>query len=185
MFGEQSNPLRTESLSPQEWRLFCYVSGESSTAECAAIEAELQSELARGETALADTLARMSQLILVTGVAAESLSVPSSEAVGQKSRHVPARQSRLARAVLAAGVGVVGIGAWWLASLMGQRIEPLSGEQRALVAAWMASEASGPSAVADLREGDLTGLVVEATDDESASELVVPSWLEAAIAAEG
>lgn len=183
-----------QPLSAGEWRAFCYVTGDLSTEEAAGFEAELQMELATGETTLADCLARMSELAVVVQSAAAALPMSASQEVRRAAdrtvshpagggRGLPRRMS------LVAACGLMGLGAWWLSSSSTSRSQPLSGEQQALVAAWIEADVSRSVETPDASDDELTGLVAEATpgapDDEagSASEVEVPAWLAAAVAA--
>lgn len=185
-------------LSAGEWRAFCYVTGDLSAEEAAGFEAELQMELATGETTLADCLARMSELAVVVQSAAASLPMSAVQGVRAVSNRPAADRPTSQRAggrvlprrmSLVAACGLMGLGAWWLASSSTSGPQPLSGEQQALVAAWIEADVGRSPETASVSDDELTGLVAEATsgapDDEAgtASEVDVPAWLAAAVAA--
>ncbi len=185
---------QAQPLSALEWRAFCYVTGDLSAEETVGFEADLQAELAAGETTLADCLARMSELAAVVRSAAATLPASTPQEVRpvaerSASRHAGSGRPLPRRMSLIAACGLAGLGAWWLSSPSGSRPQPLSGEQRALVAAWIEADVSRSTGIAESSDDGLTGLVAEATpeapDEEAgtSSTLEVPAWLAAAVAA--
>jgi anti-sigma factor RsiW len=180
-------------LSDLDWQAYCYVAGDLPADAALAFELRLAEDLAACEA-----VARMSELFQ-TVQAALALQPHSTRSAGPVS--APRKQGlSLAKWVaLAATLAGIACGAWLLGTgLLGTgwlntglvtgpvALQPLTGEQRALVDAWIETAAPAP-AVQPMDEREPM-LLAEIEDEPAPVDspppqhtIEVPGWLTAAL----
>jgi anti-sigma factor RsiW len=181
-------------LSDLDWQAYCYVAGDLPADAALAFEQRLAEDLAACEA-----VARMSELFQAVQAA---LAIPPRSTRSAGPVLAPRKQglSQAKWMALAATLAGIACGAWLLGTgLLGTgflnsgmvsgpvALQPLTGEQRALVDAWIETASPAPAAIQALDERE--PVLLAEIEDESAlvdstppqHTIEVPGWLTAAL----
>ncbi len=181
-------------LSDLDWQAYCYVAGDLPADAALAFEQRLAEDLAACEA-----VARMSELFQAVQ-AALALQPRSTRSAGPLSAPRKQSLSQAKWVALAATLAGIACGAWLLGTgLWGTgwlntglvtgpvALQPLTGEQRALVDAWIETASPAPAVIQALDERE--PMLLAEIEDEPASvdspvpehTIEVPGWLTAAL----